>query len=281
MRISRKNALFLAFLFLLESCGGLFYRPSREVFLHPELTADKPDDLFLPGPEGKKLHAFYFHHHGEEPTHALVIFYHGNGQNITAFFPRLLWLLEQPYDFLIFDYEGYGLSEGSASAEHTVKDGEAVLRWARLQNPTLPLVVYAHSLGGEVALRNAIDFSHELKISLVMVDGTFASYQRIGRRKLAQHILSWPFQWLPWILVSDHYAAEGEIAKIAPVPLIVAHGTADPIVEVIEGEEIFAEAASPKEFWKIEGGKHEGAFAHPDYRKAFVAAMEKAIKGSP
>lgn len=94
------------------------------------------------------------------------------------------------------------------------------------------------------------------KIQTVVVEGGFGSYQRIARRKMSSWWVSWPFQWLSYVLLSDKYAGEKNAEKITPVPLLVIHGKADNIVEPIEGQEIFAAAKEPKQLWLIDEANH-------------------------
>ncbi|MGZ3693479.1 MAG: alpha/beta hydrolase [Bdellovibrionota bacterium] len=267
----------LCLILLLSGCSGLFYYPDNE--LHVDLTQLKP------GPENisfsaadQKLHGWYFHQGSGKKTRAVILFYHGNGQNVSAQFAYLHWILNYPYDFFIFDYEGYGRSSGSPSPENTVRDGEAAIAWLHAHDPKLPIVVFGQSLGGIVAQRNMIDLKGKYPVPLIILDSTFSSYKSIARKKLASIWFTWPFQWLSWLVLSDHYASRGEIANMAPTPLVVIHGDADQVVPYSCGEEIFAEAGEPKEFWKIVGGEHTDLFQHEGIKEKFLARIEKALK---
>jgi fermentation-respiration switch protein FrsA (DUF1100 family) len=191
---------------------------------------------------------------------------------------QLHWITQHPYDLFIFDYEGYGLSTGIPSQEHTVRDGAAALAWLQQRNPKLPLVVYGQSLGGAIAMRNLVDSKGKVPVSLAILDSTFASYQLAARKILAKGWLSWPFQWLAWLTISDEFASEGELGKLAPLPLLVIHGDKDQVVSYDCGAAIFAEAAQPKEMWTVAGGRHTDVFSHPGYREKFLAYLEKALR---
>ena len=140
------------------------------------------------------------------------------------------------------------------------EDGEAALRWMKVHYPDVPIVIYAQSLGGAIALRNAIDLRAEVPVRAVVIDSSFASYQVVGRRILSKNFLTWPLQWLPWILLSDRFAPDGQIQKISPIPLLVMHAENDQTVPFRCGEELFEQAGNPKDFWRISGEGHVDAF---------------------
>ncbi|MGE3262372.1 MAG: alpha/beta hydrolase [Bacteriovoracia bacterium] len=265
-------------IFSLCGCSSLFYYPDRNTYVDAAKLNPAPEDIFFTAGGGEKLHGWYFRQNTGKKTRAVILFYHGNGQNISSQFSYLHWILNSPYDFFIFDYEGYGKSTGSPSPENTVRDGAAALAWLHAREPKLPIVVFGQSLGGIIALRNMIDLKEKYPIPLVIVDSTFSSYKRIARKKLAGLWFTWPFQWMPWLVLSDGYAPRGEIARIAPTPLLVIHGDIDQIVPFASGEELFAEAGEPKEFWKIDGGYHTDLFQHKGIRERFLARIEKALK---
>ena len=212
--------------------------------------------------DGTRLFAWLFHHEGfaKQRAKAAILFYHGNGENLSSHYLSMIWSLRKGYDFLIFDYRGYGRSEGSPSPQGTVEDGEAALRWMKVHYPDIPIVIYAQSLGGAIALRNAIDLRAEVPVRAVVIDSSFASYQVVGRRILSKNFLTWPLQWLPWILLSDRFAPDGQIQKISPIPLLVMHAENDQTVPFRCGEELFEQAGNPKDFWRISGEGHVDAF---------------------
>lgn len=270
-------SLWLILSLIVSGCSSLFYYPDR--VLHVDLTNLKPgpEDVFF-DVAGEKLHGWYFHQASGKKTKAVILFYHGNGQNVSSQFAYLHWILNQPYDFFIFDYEGYGRSTGSPSPEKTVRDGEAALAWLHMREPKLPIVVFGQSLGGIVALRNMVDLKEKYPIPLIVIDSSFTSYKRVARRKANSIWFLWPFQWLTYLMFSDHYAPEGELARLAGTKLVVVHGDADQVVPYSCGEELYAEAPEPKEFWRVPGGWHTDLFEHAGIKEKFLAKLKEAVK---
>ena len=269
------------FVLLLSGCSSMLYYPTHALYFPPEARGYHPEEVGFRSADGTELSGWLFRHEGgAAKPRAVIVFYHGNGENLSSHYVSLLWVLKQGYDFFIFDYRGYGLSKGDPSPRGTVADGEAALRLIRARYAGTPLVILGQSLGGAVALRNAIDLKDEIALRAVVIESSFASYEEVGRRVLARGILTWPFQWLPWLVLSDRYAPDGDIAKLAPVPLLVLHAENDRLVPFRCGEVIFAQAKEPKEFWKIPGNGHADSFLRfgPEYQRKTKDWIEAALR---
>lgn len=258
-KIRRKAVLILfavAFLTSLSGCSSLLYYPTKERLSDPARFRHKPQDVFFQTEDGLKLHGWYFKT-PKRPAKATVLFFHGNAQNLTSHFLALYWMLDQGFDYFIFDYRGYGESEGEPSPEGTIKDGKAAVAWiAQNKDPGTQLVIFAQSLGGAVGLRVACEMKDAVPYKAVIVDSTFPSYKKVARKALNKVWITWPFQWVTYLVLSDRYAPKSCIRDIAPRPLLVVHGTADRTVDFSLGEEVYELARDPKEFWRIEGGHH-------------------------
>lgn len=261
----------------LSGCSGLLYFPSRQLHYDPARLQLKPEEVFFPSANGAKLFGWYFKNRAGVKARATVVFFHGNAENLSSHYLNSVWLLDHPYDLFVFDYQGYGRSEGSPSPEKTVRDGIAALDWVRARAPGRPIVVFGQSLGGAVALRSVIESPAQVKF--LAVDSTFPSYRSMGRQVLSRSWITWPLQWLGWLVMSDTWAPAGRIAEISPIPLLVIHGEMDQVVEIKMGERIFAEAGEPKEFWRIPSGGHTDIFAiqDPGYKKKFLDRMERSL----
>jgi len=207
----------------------------------------------------------------------LIIFFHGNAQNLTSHWLNLGWILREGYDVFIFDYRGYGLSKGSANQQGLNKDSLAALDWAHKRAKSYPkFIVYGQSLGGVVSLRALQDFPHRADINLLVLDSTFTSYQGIAFDKLLHAGILIPFSPLAYVLVSDEYAATDFVSKIK-IPTLVIHGDKDPVVPYKFGEEIFEKLTSKKKWWwSIKDGSHTDVFYphHEKYRMRFLELLQ-------
>ena len=274
---ARKRTWHLLLVLLLSGCSSLLYYPSREELVDRKKMPTKPIDLTFASEDGAKLHAWQFNAKGT-PSGCVVLQFHGNAQNMTSHFQSLYWLLDHGIDYLTFDYHGYGSSEGEPSPKATVEDGHAALRKIHVLYPNKKIVVIAQSLGGDIGLRSVLDVKNEIPIAMVFADSTFASYRSVARSTLARGWLTWLFQPIGWLVMSDEYAPKSKLGEMKPIPLVVIHGTADRTVDVSMGRDVFDRASEPKEFWEIPGGVHTDAFFRPHIRERFLSKLDAVCK---
>ncbi len=259
----------------LLGCSHLFYYPSTRLYTKPSELENPPTVQMIASGEDQ-ISVWHFKPKNKQPK-AKIIFFHGNAENLSTHFMGLYWMLDEGYEFAIFDYPGYGASTGKPTRKSTTDAGRAVLRWYSQQSPELPLVVYGQSLGGNIALYSA-EQERAVSPCLVAVESTFKSYRTVARRAASKHWLTWPLQPLAYLLVSNGYSGGDFLDKLPPTPLLVIHGDSDPVVDEVNGRELFAAASEPKEYWSVPGGQHIFSFFGKDrevYRKRFLQTLEE------
>ena len=258
----------LAFLLVMPSCTGLFYQPSGMLYATPVAAGLPYREYQFTAPNGELLGGWWIPAAEGMEEKGTIIHFHGNAQNMTSHFMNVEWLAKEGYNLFVFDYEGYGASDGVATPGHVNGDALAALE-AGIQitheregqiGRRLKVIAYGQSLGGAALLRALPDLINKERLSGVIEESGFYSYRTIARQRLAQRWFTWPVQWLAPLLVSDEYFPEEHIASIAPLPLLVVHGDADMVVPVSHGRKIFDLARDPKEYWEIPGGGHINAF---------------------
>lgn len=246
-----------------SSCSHLFYHPTDVMYVrNPEQLDGLRTEVSFEAADGVKLSAWWLPAR-KVPHRGVVVQFHGNAQNLTAHFASLLWLLDEGYDLLAFDYRGYGLSEGKPSQAGLYNDALAAIRFAltRADSPSTPIVLYGQSLGGAVLLRafEGLSAPERARVSAVVIEGSFHSYRAISRDVLSRRWWSWWLQPLTYLLVSDSYSPEDSIERVAPTPILVVHGAEDPVVPLRFGREIYGRAREPKAWVEVPGGGHLNA----------------------
>src|SRR5690606_31944598 len=106
-------------------------------------------------------------------------------------------------------------------------------------------------------------------IRALVVESAFSSPRAIAQEKLAGFWLTWPFQWLPRLTLSDAYSPLGAVARVSPIPLLLVHGEEDDIVPIAHAERLYEAAPEPKELWRVPGG-HIQAFRTEPMRHRLV-----------
>lgn len=273
---------------VLVGCSSLLYYPRQDLLYDPQKLNLTPQDIWVKD-GGYSIHAWLFNPtpssslsqqkdvtNSTQPTKGTFVFFHGNAENLTSHYLSLVWLLDYNYSFIIFDYPGYGQSAGKPSPESTVEAGKLVLKWVHQKIDSRPLIVYGQSLGGIISLRTVQEVKDQIPFKKVIIDSSFNSYQKIGRRVLSRAWITWLFQPLAYVLLSDQHAPKN-LLSLTPIPLLFIHGDADKTVDSIFSEEMYKEAIEPKELWMIPKGFHGGTFYvnKGAYRAKLIEYVEK------
>jgi len=115
MRRSSLSLGILAWLFF----GGLgfaqFYHPDDVIHSVPsDYEGLRIQEFFFPSEDGTRLHGWLIMADSRRPK-GTIVHYHGNAHNLTLHAPLVAWLAQKGYHVILFDYRGYGRSEGSAN----------------------------------------------------------------------------------------------------------------------------------------------------------------------
>jgi fermentation-respiration switch protein FrsA (DUF1100 family) len=145
----------------------------------------------------------------------------------------------------IYDYRGYGRSDGNPNERGVYADAQAAYRWLVDEKGITPndIVLHGESIGAAVALELALNVPH----GALIMESPFTSAVEMGERTM------------PWIPVRRLMRNRFEsIEKISNYhgPLLVTHGTRDSIVPFEMGERLFKEANDPKVFYAVRGADH-------------------------
>lgn len=266
--------------FIITACSSFLYQPSREKIYDPKTYKLDYEDIYFVSENKQKLHGWWFPARTKNPKGTFV-FFHGNGENLSSHFLSMGWLPENSYNYFIFDYPGYGQSEGEPNPRDNVYAGKAALKWVYDNKEKKNLIVYGQSMGGIAAMRSVIEVKDSIPVKALIADGTFSSFQRIARQKLGEHWLTWLLQPMAYVVLSDKWAADPE--KISPTPLLVMHGEQDFIIPLKSGERLFEDAKEPKAFYKISQGHHGDLFwvQNFHYRKVVLDYLEKLPEAQP
>jgi uncharacterized protein len=271
-------------LLCLSACTRLFFQPSRDLILNPQQLGLRYQDVSFNSADGTKLHGWFFPAQTRE-IRGTFVQVHGNAENISTHFGSLVWVTNQGYNLLTFDYRGYGQSEGQVSMPGAHDDVRAAIGEARMLSNAhggKPLILYGQSLGGALLLYTVGTLDDRHDIAVVIVDGAFSSYQALAREKLAGSWWTFLLQPLASVLISDRYAPKHVLEDVSPLPLLVIHGDRDVIVPWHHGREIYERAKAPKWFWKLPGLGHIQAMSaqHRDYRQALLDFLDQVVSAS-
>ena len=195
---------------------------------------------------------------------ATVLVFHGSGSTISNWAKLLTPLVEDGYQLFLMEYRGFGTSEGSASHEAVALDAHTAFLYliGREDVTNRPLLVLGQSYGGQLAINVAATYPEE--VDVLITEGAFTSFQDI-----AVYSTPWIGKPFTWAVFRNPYRST-ELIKEASMPKLIIHSQDDEVVPFFMGEELFEQAGSRKEFWKI-NGQHADALV--DYPGEFVSRI--------
>lgn len=256
---------------LLSGClEGAFYYPDRVSYGTPARDGLQYEKVVFASADGTRLSGWFVPAPGR--AKATVIHFHGNAQNMSAHWAFVSWLPRQGFNVFVFDYRGYGESEGSPEPKGVFEDSLSALNYLRARKDVDPerLIVFGQSLGGTNAIA-AVGSGNRAGVRAVAIEATFYSYSSIAGEKFSG----------AGLLVGDTYSAANYVATIAPIPLLFIHGTADAVVPYSHSLRLMDKAQAPKRLITIEQGRHTEALTPrfgDKYRKALIEFFDDALK---
>jgi hypothetical protein len=178
---------------------------------------------------------------------ATLLFCHGNGGNISHRLEKISMFNFLGLNVFIFDYRGYGKSNGSPSEKGLYLDAEAAYQYLLHEKGFSPegIIAYGESLGGAVA----VDLASRHELGGIIIEEGFTSAKDMGETIL-------PF--IPSSIYKSEFDSLKKIKNITS-PKLIFHSPDDEIVPFKFGKKLFDEAAEPKEFVQLQGG-HNNAF---------------------
>lgn len=276
MRVARCGLIVLAL--LLSGCTNLFFHPSPVEVLHPDRLNLRFEDVQIETPDQVKLHGWYLPATGG--AKGTILHLHGNAENISTFIAATWWLPARGYNVLLLDYRGYGRSEGTPQVHGLHRDAEAAIKYLMERGGGVDserLILLGQSLGGSIAIYVAAHSAYRAHIRAVVTEGAFASYRRIAKEKMQMLWLTRYLRWPLSYLFNDDYAAVKAVAAVAPIPLLLLHGSADEVIPPSHGELLYQSANEPRELWMLENGGHANALTKPENRDRLVEWLDRNI----
>jgi hypothetical protein len=260
------------------ACTGLFFQPHRIQVATPDKLGLAYQEVPFKTRDGLELLGWFMPAQG--PALGTVLQLHGNAENISTHFASLAWMPERGFNVFIFDYRGYGASEGEPTLAGTQIDIDAAIDALLARNDIDKdrIVMYGQSLGGALAAYYVAQSPNRDRLRALVLESAFSDYVEIARETLADHWLTWPFQWLPKLVVDDRFSPLPGMAKISPLPLLILHGDQDEIVPVHHARLLYEAALEPKQLWIVPGVGHIQTMRAPAERDRLVAYLREVLE---
>lgn len=258
---------------LVSACGGLFFYPEKKLLLTPADINLDYRQLPVTTVDGVQLDGWLLP--GKPPVKGTVVYLHGNAQNISYHLASVHWLPQEHYNVYLYDYRGFGASQGKPTIENSIADFAAVMATLTeiIPQEQQKYIVLGQSLGGALAIAAVAKYKQIYPIDLLVVDSAFSGFRKIAREKLESVWLTKPFSSLLGLTVTNQPDILRQIALISPTPVVIIQGMEDQIVPPHHAERLFQAAKQPKELWLQQNARHTQSLTHKKMRERFVNLM--------
>ncbi len=219
--------------------------------------------------QGKKIYGYFVKSNGLHPEYC-VLYNHGNRDHLQFYWDRVELFYKMGFNVFIYDYQGYGMSEGTATEEGIYSDATAAYHFVQSQGFTdTTIAVYGFSLGGAPAIYLA---SEIFKPRVLVTESAFASASTL--------VQSGTLLDVPGTFVMKGEYNNAERIKKVTAPFLLLHGADDKFIDYGKnGKVIFANANDPKKLIVVSGADHSNVPATMGEGNYLTAVRNFMING--
>lgn len=239
---------------------GQLFQPYDDRYGDWQPSTLKYQDVEFSSADGTQLHGWFCQ---RDKPQAIVLFSHGNAGNVAirADFVRVL-MTKLNVSIFIFDYRGYGKSQGVPTIEGALQDARAArAKLCELSSiRDSEMVLMGDSLGGAFSVQLAAESAPRA----LVLQSTFSSLRDAADQRLPH---------LAFLVSRDLLDSRTRIADFSG-PLFQSHGDADGTISIRLGKKLFRAANEPKTFFEVTGADHNNWLTE-DYLQSLSDFIEK------
>ncbi|MDY7012297.1 MAG: alpha/beta fold hydrolase [Cyanobacteriota bacterium] len=232
----------------------LIFAPSSKLTLSPPTLGLSYEEVWLPiAPQtGERVHGWWL----PTPTNyrGTVLYCHGKNGNLSRNLKQANRWVKLGFNVFLFDYRGYGRSQGQFPNERRVyEDAQVALNYLLEQRKIDPrtLLFYGHSLGGAVAIELA---TRNPRVAGLVIESSFTSLREMVDCTGIYALV--PVN----LLLSQRFDSLGKVASLK-MPILYIHGTRDTTVPDRMSQTLFAATTAPKQLYLVPGAGHSNVAA--------------------
>jgi len=246
----------------------IIFHPDKfpEGYWNPVLLGLKAQDISFQSVDGVNLHGWFVPTPGARAT---LLWFHGNAGNLSQRLDNIKRLLPLNLNIFIFDYRGYGKSEGEPDENGIYKDSQAAYNMVlELEGVSVnSLFLFGRSLGGICATETALNNPARGLI----LESTFTSASDMSRKIMPLIPLGWA--------IRSKLDAINKVTELK-LPKLFLHGDRDEVVPFDLGRKLYEGASDPKSFYIIQGAGHNDTYimGGRDYYNALDRFITETLK---
>ncbi len=258
-------------LFLYTFQSKMVYFPDKVMSYNPGSQGLDYHDVHFDTADNTRIFGWYVP--VKEKSRKTILFCHGNAGNIADRLPMVRNFHNMGLNVFIFDYRGFGKSQGFPSEKGTYLD--ALGAWDYLvkikKEKPQNIILYGRSLGGAIASYLAKQKSP----GALILEATFTSLKDIGQERMPLFPIRWisEFKYDTLSYISD-----------LEMPVLVIHSREDEIIPFSHGQELFRRLGTKKQFLEITGSHNSGYFSSKErYNTGVKEFLSKisALRNTP
>ncbi|MCK5580730.1 MAG: alpha/beta hydrolase [Candidatus Omnitrophica bacterium] len=239
------------------------FLPSRQILATPKEVGLAYEDVFFQSPGYVPLNGWFVPAGDSPEKRSTLLFFHGNAGNIGDRIGKIALFHQMGLNVFIFDYRGYGNSQGSSSEKTMYLDAQAAYDYliAREDVDRERIISYGVSLGGAAA----VDLAVHRDIACLVLDSTFTSAADMGKIIL-------PI--IPSFLLNIKLDSVSKIKDIE-APKLFIHSIDDEMIPFALGRRLYFAASDPKDFLEINGGHNDNVAVS---QRAFTGGVKAFLR---
>lgn len=250
--------IFLFLLYLFFNQESIIFVPSKQYYTPPAGSGVK--EISIETADNEELVAWWT---SDKENKNTIIFFHGNGGNLSYLLSRINLFKKMGYNTLMIDYRGYGDSTGEIDEEKDLyMDARAAYAHVSQKKdiPEENIILWGKSLGGVPA----IYLARNKDIKALVCESTFYSAAKMGQRM---------YPYLPIKPFLRYKFKNYERIKDVKAPILIMHSKQDEVIPFRDGEKLYQIASEPKKFIPLKG-THD-AFHKNIYKTQVKDFLEK------
>lgn len=237
---------------------NMVFFPAKELAITPGQLNLEYEDIYINIENNDTIHGWFFPV-TDSNSNKVVLFCHGNAGNISNRLPTAQFVVDLKVPILMFDYRGYGNSNGKPSEKNVGIDARAYYNWLISEKKYEPehIIIFGRSLGGAIA----VDLASKVKCGGLIIESSFTSALEMGKRI---------FPFFPINLLLKYRF--DSLSKISTIncPVLITHSPQDNTIPFYMGQALYEKAKEPKQFVELSGNHNErNYFNEAKYINAF------------
>lgn len=195
--------------------------------------------------------------------HGGILLMHGVRSNRREMIERAIFLNQNGYSVLLFDFQAHGESPGKQITFGFLEaqDAEAAFTFLKKQLKTKSIGVIGMSLGGASAILGDV----KQRANALVLEAVYPTLEEAVRNRITMRLGKFGRYLSPLIMWQIEPRLGFNPEQLAPinylpqtkVPLLIIAGTQDEHTTITESRRMYNAASEPKQFWAVQGASHQ------------------------